>query len=58
MDSYFTVITVTTKKYFLCFKFSNCRSFDFFDTKFDRSSYSKMCANIIKFKSFLKNFYS
>jgi len=36
---------------------SNYNSFDFFDAKFDHLSYSKKnCANIVKFKSFLKNF--
>jgi len=35
----------------------NYSSFDFFDVKFDHSSYSKKnYTNIVKFKSFLKNF--
>ena len=35
----------------------NYRSFDFFNLKFDHSSYSKNYANIVKFKLFLNNFY-
>ena len=36
----------------------NWKTFDFFSLKFDHSSYSKnLCANIVKFKLFLKNFY-
>ena len=35
----------------------NYSSFDFFDSKFDHSSYSKNCANVVKFKSFLKILY-
>ena len=35
----------------------NYDPFDFFNSKFDHSSYLKNYANIVKFKSFLKNFY-
>ena len=36
----------------------NGKTFYFFGPKFDHSSYSKnLCANIVKFKLFLKNFY-
>jgi hypothetical protein len=47
----------TIQYYYATPSFPNYNSFNFFDPKLDRSSYSKIYANIVKFKSFLKNFY-
>ena len=35
----------------------NCKTFDFFAPSLTTRLIQKMCANIVKFKSFLKNFY-